>query len=64
MDKDDYQKWVDACRKRANQPDFYGDVQNAPYTRISNDRCAKSSTFEERLTLADRLLLREMGILL
>jgi hypothetical protein len=52
MNKDDYQKWVEACRKRANQPDF------------SNDRDARAATLEERLTLADQQLLHEMGILL
>lgn len=64
MNKDDYQKWVEACRKRANQPEFRDDIQNIPYVRVSNDRYARNATFEERLTLADRQLLREMGILL
>jgi hypothetical protein len=59
-----YRPMLHACRKRANQPDFYGDVQNVPYTRISNDRCAKNATLEDRLTLADRQMLHEMGILL
>jgi hypothetical protein len=62
MNKDEYQKWVEACRKRANQPDFSNSFQNIPYIRVSNDRYAKAATFEERLTLADRQLLREMGI--
>lgn len=62
MNKDDYQKWVEACRKRANQSDFNNDIQHIPYVRVSNDRYAKAATFEERLTLADRRLLREMGI--
>jgi hypothetical protein len=62
MNKDDYQKWVEACRKRANQPHFSDEIQNAPYVRVSNERYAKPATFEERLTLADRRMLREMGI--
>jgi hypothetical protein len=62
MNKDEYQKWVEACRKRANQPDFGNGIQNIPYVRVSNDCYAKAATFEERLTLADRQLLREMGI--
>jgi hypothetical protein len=64
MNKDDYQKWVEACRKRANQPEFSSDFQNIPHVRVSNDRYARAATFRERLTLAGRQLLREMGILL
>lgn len=40
------------------------DSSKTPFIRVSNDRYARAATFEDRLTLKDRQLLKEMGILL
>jgi hypothetical protein len=63
MTEDEYQKWIDGSRRRASQRKDR-DIQNIPCIRVSNDRYAKDATLEDRLSLEDRQMLREMGILL
>ena len=55
--ENDYQRWLDFARRRAG-------TQNSAFLRISNQRYAKEATFEERLTLDDKQLLKQMGITL
>ena len=55
--ENDYQRWLDFARRTAN-------TQNSSFLRISNQRYAKEATFEERLTLDDKQLLKQMGITL
>lgn len=62
--EDDYQKWVNFAKRTASGSNIFADTSETPCVRISNDRYAKDATFEERLTLEDRLLLKDMGITL
>jgi hypothetical protein len=63
MNEDEYQKWVDSSRRRASQRKDR-EMQSIPCIRVSNDRYAKDAAFEDRLSMEDRQLLRDMGILL
>jgi len=65
MTDDDYQKWVEASRRRrTSQHQGRCDMQNVTCIRVSNDRYAKDATFEDRLSLEDKQMLSDMGILL
>ena len=55
--QNDYQRWLDFARRTAG-------TQNSSCLRISNQRYAKDATFEDRLTLEDKQLLKQMGITL
>ncbi len=56
----DFQKWMDFATQSARR--IVGEVEGAPCLRISNQRYAKDATLEDRLTLEDRDMLKEMGI--
>lgn len=58
----DYQKWLEFARREAGGCNLHG--QNSPCVRISNHRYAKDATLEDRLTLEDKQLLKQMGITL
>lgn len=64
MTEDEYQKWVDASRGRASLPEDHENISSIPCIRVSNDRYAKDAALEDRLSLEDREMLRDMGILL
>jgi hypothetical protein len=61
MNDDKYQQWVDASRRRATQRNHH-DTQNIPCVRVSNTRYAQDATLEDRLTIEDKQMLRDMGI--
>lgn len=60
--EDDYQKKWEATIKEISDRRERGGAANAACLRFSNNRYAKDATFEDRLTLDDEQLLKEMGI--
>ena len=64
MDNNDFQKWLDNVTQRARSSKPLRDAPTPPCIRVSNDRFALHSTFEDRLTQDDKLLLQSMGIAL
>jgi hypothetical protein len=60
--EDDYQKWLEVARQWAARRKDRRASPNAPCIRISNDRYAKDATLEDRLSLEDMQLLKDMGI--
>jgi hypothetical protein len=56
------QKRVDGVNAAKIASEDRGDGQDMACLRISNTRYAKDSGLEERLSAADREMLREMGI--
>jgi hypothetical protein len=63
MNDDSFQRWLNTSRRRRLERTDYPDLNKTPLIRVSNDRYAKEATFEDRLTLEDRQLLKDMGIL-
>lgn len=61
---EDFQRWLETSRQRKLERTGHSELSKIPFIRVSNDRYAKEATFEDRLTLADRQWLKEMGILL
>jgi len=64
MNDDSFQRWLESSRQMRLQRTSHADLNKTPFLRVSNDRYAREATFEDRLTLEDRQLLKEMGILL
>jgi len=64
MDNNDFQKWLDKVMQRPRAPEPLRDTPPPPCIRVSNDSFALHSSFEDRLTQDDRLLLQAMGIAL
>ncbi|MGB9515527.1 MAG: hypothetical protein WBU20_27845 [Candidatus Acidiferrum sp.] len=62
MKEDDFQKWIDACTRGANQGKNRCDGQAVTCIRVSNARYAKDATLEDRLSPEDRQMLSDMGI--
>jgi hypothetical protein len=58
----DYLRWLEFARR--NTGDCNGCAENPPCIRISNQRYAQDATREDRLTLEDKEMLKEMGIAL
>lgn len=63
MTEDDYQQWVDASRP-LNTGRKDRDFSHITCIRVSNNRYAKDATLEDRLTIEDSQMLRDMGIAL
>jgi len=62
MNDNDFQKWLDKVMQRSSTRPNANDIPRSSCIRVTNDRIATHSTFEDRLTLDDKLLLRAMGI--
>ncbi len=63
MKEDQNQKQADAVNPAKIAREDWGDGQDMACLRISNTRYAKDGGLEDRLSAADREMLREMGIL-
>jgi hypothetical protein len=59
--EDEYENQVNPanCKPADNQ---CSNGDNAPCIRVSNERYAKDATFEERLSIEDKQMLRAMGV--
>lgn len=64
MNDDSFKRWLETSRQMRLERTGHLDSSKTPFIRVSNDRYARAATFEDRLTLEDRQLLKEMGILL
>jgi hypothetical protein len=64
MNDDSFQRWLETSRQMRLERICHPDLNKIPFIRVSNERYAKEATFEDRLTLEDHRLLKEMGILL
>lgn len=62
--EDDYQKWLDAARQWAIKRKDRRAGLNVPCIKISNDRYAMDVRLEDRLSLEDMQMLKDMGIAL
>ncbi len=62
MNQDDFQRWLSTVRRNAAERESRSDTGKIPTLRVSNDRYAHCSSFEDRLTLEDRQMLSDMGI--
>ena len=61
MNKDDSYKKVEALRK-ALQPQNFNCDPNKLSLRVSNERYAKDTAFDQQLSREDKRLLKNMGI--
>jgi hypothetical protein len=62
--KDDFQRWLETSWRMKLEGTGHSDVNKIPFIPVRDDRYAREATFEDRLTLEDRQLLKDMGILL
>ena len=60
--EDDYQKWLDAARQWAIKRKDRRVSPHVPCIKISNDRYAMDARLEDRLSLEDMQMLKDMGI--
>jgi hypothetical protein len=63
MNRDEFQKWVNAKIESVASEDSCN-PSNGNYLRISNARYSRDADFEDRLTLEDKQMLTEMGIVI
>jgi len=62
MNHNDYQKWAEVVRQWQLERERI--LQKVPCIPVRSERYAKDTTFEDRLTIEDRFLVKEMALIL
>lgn len=62
MSDKNYKNMIDGAIQNSIDAGDHDEVGGQQYIRISNERYAKDSALDDRLSLEDRQMLRDMGI--
>jgi hypothetical protein len=62
MNDDSFQRWLESSRQIRADIARDSHLRRVPFIAVRNDRSARELTLEDRLTLSDRQLLKDMGI--
>lgn len=62
MSDKNYKNMVDGVMQNSNDAGDHHEAGGQEYIRISNERYAKDSALDDRLSIEDRQMLSDMGI--